>query len=75
MITIYTVKYCEATNTRGARLVVTRINDAKRKTVAWNFGVNSATRYAIHEGFGEDVSNVEYVANQSANVGVFAVQH
>jgi hypothetical protein len=77
MINAYRLKYIPATDTKGARFSVTRIDDSKGYKVSYDYGANNPLKQAIHDAFGEDVSKIEYVGdlNASGLEKLYAVSH
>ena len=77
MINAYRVKYISATDTKGARYSVTRIDDGKSYKVSHDYGANHPLKHAIHDAFGEDVSRIEYIGdlNASGMEKLYAVSH
>ena len=77
MINAYRVKYIPATDTKGARFSVTRIDDGKGYKVSYDYGANNPLKHAIHDAFGEDVSRIEYIGdlNASGMEKLYAVSH
>ncbi len=55
MINAYRLKYIPATDTKGARFSVTRIDDGKGYKVSYDYDANNPLKQAIHDAFGEDV--------------------
>ena len=77
MINAYRVKYNPATDTKGATYTVIRIDDGKSYKVAYDYAVNHPVKQAVHEAFGEDVANVEFVGNLNSSgfEKLYAVHH
>ena len=77
MINAYKLKYLPATDDKGARFSVTRIDDGKGYKVSYNFEANNPLKHAIHEAFGEDVSKIEFIGNLNASgmERLYAVHH
>jgi len=77
MINAYRVKYIPATDTKGARYSVTRIDDGKGYKVSHDYEANNPLKHAIHDAFGEDVSRIEYIGdlNASGMEKLYAVSH
>jgi len=75
MINVYKVKYHPATDTKGARFSVTRIDDQKTYWSAYDYGVSSAERIAVHNTFGEDTARLEYVGEMAKNTKLYAIHH
>jgi hypothetical protein len=75
MITVYTVKYHKATDTLGARLTVTLLDNKKTYKVPYSYGAQNAEKFAIHSTFGEDTAQLECVGRLNETTSLYAVNH
>jgi hypothetical protein len=77
MINAYRLKYLPATDNNSARFSVTRIDDGKGYKVSYDYAANNPLKHAIHDAFGEDVANIEFIGdlNASGTEKLYAVSH
>jgi hypothetical protein len=73
MITLYSVKYHQATDNKSARFTVTRLYDKKTLRLPYNYGATNAEKDAIKTAFWEDVSKLEYVGRPNKTTSYFAI--
>ena len=77
MINVYRVKYKPATNTKGAYLVVTRIDDHKSHHMSYDYGSSQPMKQAISLAFSEPLHCLEFVGSSDTNKNesFYAIQH
>lgn len=73
MITLYSVKYHQATDTKSARFTVTRVYDKKTLRLPYNYGAANAEKDAVKIAFGEDAAKLEYVGRLDKATSYFAI--
>lgn len=64
MITLYKTKYQPATNTTGARIVVTCVTTQVKHTLPIDYSANSANRAAVSAVHGFDPEALVYVGSE-----------
>ena len=75
MITVYKTQCMQATDTKGARFKVTCINTMRSHIVPYSFSANHAAKHAIHEAFGADTAQLEFINDASKTEKFYAVAH
>jgi hypothetical protein len=73
MIVVYKTRYIPPTDTTGARFRVTCLNTMKAHTVPFNYTTNNPLKQAIHDAFGEDTANIEFVNDIAKFERMYAV--
>ena len=73
MIRIYKTQYMPATDTKGVRFKVTCINTGNTKIVPFAYASNNPIRHSIHEAFGDDVANLEFIGDINKNVRMYGI--
>ena len=73
MIVVYKTQYMPATDTKGVRFKVTCINTGRSKIVPFAYQSNDIIRHSIHEAFGEDVANLEFIGDINKNVRMYGI--
>ena len=73
MIVVYKTQYMPATDTKGVRFKVTCINTGRTTTVPLAYETNNPIRHSIHEAFGEDVANLEFIGDINKNVRMYGI--
>lgn len=73
MIVVYKTRYIPATDVTGARFRVTCLNTMRAHTVPFDYASNNPLKHAIHQAFGEDTTELEFVNDTAKFERIYAV--
>ena len=75
MIIVYTIKYIAPTNTKGARVKVTRLSDKESRIIPFIPGAADVVAKTIQWTFGESADKLEFICHLNASESMYAIQH
>ncbi len=61
MIVVYKTRYIPATDTTGTKFRVTCLNTMRARTVPFDYVSNNPFKHAIHQAFGADTTEIEFI--------------
>ncbi len=76
MIYVYKIKHIPATDTKGARVKVTRLNDQESRTIPFMHDAEDVVRKTIKWTFGEEkAEQLQLICHLNAAESLYAIHH
>lgn len=75
MIYVYKIKHIPATNTKGARVKVTRMDDKVSRIIPFLPDTDNVVTKTIQWTFGENADSLQFVCRLNETESLYAIQH